>query len=66
LKAPRRADGPGVVSVTVFKRVFDSDDFKEVRRRAGEHSWWLDQTFVDINSPKAEAFLTFLAAGDVA
>ena len=35
-------------------------------RSAGEDGWWLDQSFLDLNSPKADAFLSFLAAGEAA
>jgi hypothetical protein len=66
LKPKRAADGPDVISVTVYRRVFDSPDFQEMMRRAGQANWWLDQTFVDINSSKADDFLSYLAAGAAA
>jgi hypothetical protein len=50
----------------MFKGVFDGAAFQEAKRRAGENDWWLDQSFVDLNSAKAEAYLGFLAQGEVA
>jgi hypothetical protein len=43
--------------------VFDSADFQEVKRRAGQGGWWLDQSFVDVNTAKVDEFLSYLAAG---
>lgn len=66
LKPARRGDGPGRLRVTVSNAVFDGPTFTELRARAGEANWWLDQTFLDLNGPKVEAYLTYLAAGRAA
>ena len=60
---PKPQDTPDLLRVRVFKGVFDGPAFKELMRRAGKDDWWLDQTFVDLNSAKAENYLTYLAAG---
>ena len=59
---PRSGDGPNLLRVRVFRGVFNGSTFQELKRRAGQDGWWLDQTFVDFNSPKADAFLSFLGA----
>jgi len=46
--------------------VFDSPTFQEMLRRAGKDEWWLDQSFVDFNTAKADEFLSYLAAGEAA
>jgi hypothetical protein len=61
LLEPRSGDGPNLVRVRVLLGVFNGVRFQEVMRRAGSEDWWLDQVFVDINSPRAEAFLNFLS-----
>lgn len=60
---PRPGDSADFLRIRMYKNVFASAAFEEVRRRAGENDWWLDQSFVDLNSSKAEAYLTFLAEG---
>lgn len=62
----RPGDGADLLRIRMFKGVFDSAAFQEAKRRAGEGDWWLDQSFVDLNSAKAEAYLTFLAEGATA
>jgi hypothetical protein len=57
-------DSADFVRIRVYKGTFDSPAFQEARRRAGEDGWWLDQSFVDLNSAKAEEYLAFLAEGD--
>jgi PD-(D/E)XK nuclease superfamily len=57
---PRSGDSPNLLRVRVFRGVFNGSTFQELKRRAGQNGWWLDQTFVDFNSPKADAFLRFL------
>jgi hypothetical protein len=47
----------------MYKGTFDGSAFQEAKRRAGENGWWLDRSFLDVNSSKAEAYLTFLAEG---
>jgi hypothetical protein len=59
---PRAGDDSNLVRLRVFQGVFKGAIFQEVKRRAGQDGWWLDQSFVDINSSKADAFLTFLNA----
>jgi len=66
LSSPKSDDSPDLLRVRVFKGVFDGPIFQEMMRRAGQDNWWLDQTFVDFNSAKADDFLTFLAADDAA
>lgn len=63
LKSARPNDAPHLRRISVGRAQFTSDLFKEVRRRAGEGNWWLDQIFTDVNSAKADAFLTHLASG---
>jgi hypothetical protein len=58
----RAGDTPDLLRIRMFRSNFDSATFQEVMRRAGQDGWWLDQSFVDINSAKAEAYLSFLAA----
>lgn len=57
----RPGDSADLLRVRIYKGVFDSAAFKDAKRRAGENDWWLDQSFVDLNSSKAEAYLGFLA-----
>lgn len=63
LREPRPGDTSDLLRVRVFRGTFDSAAFQEMKRRAGEDNWWLDQSFVDMNSAKADAYLGFLAAG---
>jgi hypothetical protein len=63
MRAPRPGDSGTTIAVTVNRRTFDGQLFQSVMRRAGQDKWWLDQVFVDFNSPKADAYLSFLAAG---
>lgn len=62
LQPPWSNDGPNIISVRVFRGNFNSSTFQEMKRRAGPDGWWLDQSFVDFNSSKADAFLSFLGA----
>lgn len=62
LLEPRAGDGPNLLRVRVFRGVFNGPTFQELMRRAGQDGWWLDQSFVDFNSSKADAFLSFLGA----
>jgi hypothetical protein len=66
LRDPRPGDTPDLVRVRVFRGNFDSQPFQEMMRRAGQDGWWLDQSFVDLNSSKADAYLSYLAAGAAA
>lgn len=63
LRSPRPGDSPGEIRINIFRPTFEAPLFQEVVRRAGQEGWWLDQTFVDLNADKADAFLTFLGAG---
>jgi hypothetical protein len=58
----RPGDGPNLLRARVFRGVFNGSTFQELKRRAGQDRWWLDQTFVDFNSSKADVFLSFLGA----
>lgn len=62
LMDPRANDPPNFLRVRMFRPTFNGQLFQEVKRRAGQDGWWLDQSFVDLNSPKAVNFLTFLGA----
>jgi hypothetical protein len=66
LRDPKPGDSPDLLRVRVFRGNFDSQVFQDMKRRAGEDGWWLDQSFVDLNSAKADAYLSFLAAGAAA
>lgn len=57
---PWSQDGPNLLRLRMFRPTFNSPAFQDVKRRAGQDGWWLDQSFVDFNSSKADAFLTFL------
>lgn len=56
-------DSADLVRLRVYKGNFDGNAMTEVRRRAGENGWWLDQSFLDLNSAKSESFLDFLGQG---
>ena len=58
----RPGDSPSLLRVRVFRGVFNGSTFRQLKQRAGQDGWWLDQTFVDFNSSKADAFLSFLGA----
>jgi hypothetical protein len=63
---PRPGDGADLVRVRIYRGNFSGATFQEAKRRAGECDWWLDQSFLDLNSTKAEDYLTFLAQGEAA
>lgn len=46
----------------MFRPTYNGQFFQDVKRRAGQDGWWLDQSFVDFNSAKADNFLSFLGA----
>lgn len=62
LQDPWTNDPPNFLRVRMFRPTYNSQFFQEVKRRAGQDGWWLDQSFVDFNSAKADNFLTFLGA----
>lgn len=62
LLEPPAGDGPNLLRVRVFRGVFNGPTFQQLKRRAGQDRWWLDQSFVDFNSAKADAFLRFIGA----
>jgi hypothetical protein len=62
---PRPGDAPNLLRARVFRGVFNGPTFQELKRRAGQDGWWLDQTFVDFNSSKADVFLSFLGAQEI-
>jgi hypothetical protein len=49
--------------VRMATAVYDGGPFMEMRLRAGQRDWCLDETFVDLNSERAAAFLTHLSQG---
>ena len=59
---PGAGDAANLLRLSVFRGVFNGPTFQSLKRRAGQGGWWLDQTFVDFNSSKADAFLSFLGA----
>lgn len=63
---PRPGDSADLVRARMYKGNFTSSAFEEAKRRAGESDWWLDKSFLDLNSAKAEDYLTFLAQGEAA
>ena len=62
LQEPQAGDGSTLLRLRVFRGSFNGTTFQEVKRRAGQGGWWLDQSFVDLNSSKADSFLSFLGA----
>ncbi|MGS0649089.1 PD-(D/E)XK nuclease family protein [Komagataeibacter melomenusus] len=54
----------GEVTLQMHRSVFCGEDFQEMLNRTDPHQWWLDQVFVDVNSPKSLVFLNFLNAQD--
>lgn len=60
LLEPRPGDASNLLRARVFRGTFNGATFQDLKRRAGQDKWWLDQTFVDFNSSKADAFLSFL------
>jgi hypothetical protein len=63
---PRPGDGADFLRIRMYKKAFNSSAFEETKRRAGDNDWWIDQSFVDLNSAKAEQYLAFLAEGAAA
>jgi hypothetical protein len=62
LLEPQPDDAASLLRVRVHRSVFNGPTFRDLRQRTGQVNWWLDQSFVDFNSPKAEAFLRFIGA----
>jgi PD-(D/E)XK nuclease superfamily len=62
IMSPWSGDAPNLLRLRMFRPNFADPIFQEVKRQAGQDGWWLDQSFVDFNSPKADAFLQFLGA----
>lgn len=62
IMSPWSGDTPNLLRLCMFRPNFTDPIFQEVKRRAGQDGWWLDQSFVDFNSSKADAFLSFLGA----
>jgi hypothetical protein len=52
-----------LVHIRMWPKVFDGPVFQQMLRTTGERGWCIDQSFIDFNSDKAEAFLDYLAAG---
>jgi hypothetical protein len=47
--------------VSMAARIFDGAEFQTLLRRVEGPNWCIDQIFVDLNSPRAGAFLEYLA-----
>jgi hypothetical protein len=60
LPNPRPQDDPSILRVWMREAAFRSPAFEALRRTTPEAEWWLDQTFFDVNSVKAEAYLRYL------
>lgn len=60
---PLPGDRANLLRVRIFGPNLKSAIFREAKLSAGEDQWWLDQSFVDYNSEKADAFLSFLGEG---
>jgi hypothetical protein len=60
----RDVNRAGHLGVLVSAPVFEGALFQTLIRRAGERGWCIDQAFFDVNTPKAAAFLSYLADGD--
>jgi hypothetical protein len=58
---PRAADDPDIVRVRMRETVFLGDAMQRTARALDGSGWWLDQTFVDMNSAKAAGYLSYLA-----
>jgi hypothetical protein len=53
------------VLVRMYKRDFESSTFQNLYRNTEDGSWFIDQTFVDINSKRTVDFLRYLSVGAV-
>jgi hypothetical protein len=40
---------------------FEGDDFQQLLRKSKERGWFLDRTFKDFSTEKAQIFMVFLA-----
>lgn len=60
LLEPRSFDDASLVRVWMREDVYNSPMFNTLRRSVPEDGWWLDQTFFDVNSAKAETYLRYL------
>ncbi len=58
----RPADDPDIVRVRMWENVFQGRAMQRMARTLDGSGWWLDQTFVDMNSAKAAGYLAYLAA----
>jgi PD-(D/E)XK nuclease superfamily len=54
----------GALSVRMRKSVYEAAPFASLRSQTDEDGWFLDQTFVDINTSRTLDFLRYLAAQD--
>ncbi len=59
---PRPADDADIVRVRMWENVFQGGTMQRMARTLDGTGWWLDQTFVDVNSAKAAGYLSYLAA----
>lgn len=60
--APERADfaTSGTLLVDVGADVFEGGEFQRLLRETGERNWFLDRTFKDVTTARAEGFMAFL------
>lgn len=63
---PWQGDGPDIVRVRIWESTFQGSTMQALGRDLGGEGWWLDQTFVDVNSQKAADFISYLAADPAA
>jgi hypothetical protein len=62
--APERAGyGRSHILVTMPKDRYDAAAFSDLHRKTTGPNWYIDETFVDVNTSKIADFLTFLAKG---
>lgn len=62
LQDPSPGDDPEIVKVRVWSNLLDGTAMQHLVRTIDGFGWWLDQTFVDMNSAKSAAYLDHLAA----
>lgn len=56
----RSFDDAALVRVWMREDVYNSPIFHALRQSVADEGWWLDQTFFDVNSVKAETYLRYL------
>lgn len=57
---------PGMLLVSMGRETFDGDEFQRLMLSTDADGWFLDQTFKDFTTPRAAAFMAYLAADEEA